>query len=613
MPMKSGRPNGAPTNTGITLIALIITIIILLILAGVAIHFTLGENGILRNAETAGKKYSEASVKETIQNILADMQMEEIKNGRKLDLEKLAQNLASKDNNITITEYEEGAKELKGTYTINGQEYEFTINNKFEVEVKESTDEKIVKIEEIIWENGKPKVTLTSSQEGTIEYKDENGEWKPYNEEVNVKEGDTLTVRVKTSSGTTKEETIVIKDKTAPTEFTIEIANEFIKAKAVTVNLKTTPVDNETGLKDYTYIAEGNGSKKEIANVTSTSYKITELEPETSYTVYVLAYDNAGNYRKSNVVTITTPVYIPPTISTPTEGDNTIREGNQLPFIWAQLSEISGIISNNSNITNDTNEFSLNYDGTDYTIGVGDWTTVKVTEEDEEGNRNERELRVQIIGFNHDILAGQVVNDDETINEEYLDLTNSNQIKEEVYDNLRKAGISFEFIDCVENINVYMDYYGNNRFVWSENPVRTTTLIEILDKISIKDYIKTVTKISGVAKNSTNVTYLNSRISVLSCAEIWGTSSVGTSHTSGYSKSMEGEQYKYYKNISPEASQKNSYLVNPLNGTVLKNSLFLRSVDATFKCTCILRDSGSSSYVSPSTSQTCELRPIFSI
>ncbi len=49
---------------GITLIALIITIILLLILAGVTIHFTLGENGILKNASIARNKYKNAEENE---------------------------------------------------------------------------------------------------------------------------------------------------------------------------------------------------------------------------------------------------------------------------------------------------------------------------------------------------------------------------------------------------------------------------------------------------------------------------------------------------------------------------------------------------------------------
>ena len=47
-------------NAGITLIALIITIIILLILAGITINFVLGENGILNKSKYASEKYTNA-------------------------------------------------------------------------------------------------------------------------------------------------------------------------------------------------------------------------------------------------------------------------------------------------------------------------------------------------------------------------------------------------------------------------------------------------------------------------------------------------------------------------------------------------------------------------
>lgn len=45
---------------GITLVALVITIIVLLILAGITISLTLGEHGIINRAEEAGKTYVEA-------------------------------------------------------------------------------------------------------------------------------------------------------------------------------------------------------------------------------------------------------------------------------------------------------------------------------------------------------------------------------------------------------------------------------------------------------------------------------------------------------------------------------------------------------------------------
>ena len=53
-------------NKGITLIALVITIIVLLILAGVSIAMLSGDNSILTRARSAGKDSSIASAKEQI-------------------------------------------------------------------------------------------------------------------------------------------------------------------------------------------------------------------------------------------------------------------------------------------------------------------------------------------------------------------------------------------------------------------------------------------------------------------------------------------------------------------------------------------------------------------
>ena len=81
---------------GITLIALVITIIVLLILAGVSISLTLGENGILTKAQGAASSHGEAEVKEQIGlaynawkvgNLTGDT--EELKNYLKDELSKV--------------------------------------------------------------------------------------------------------------------------------------------------------------------------------------------------------------------------------------------------------------------------------------------------------------------------------------------------------------------------------------------------------------------------------------------------------------------------------------------------------------------------------------------
>ena len=48
-------------NKGITLVALVVTIVVLLILAGVSINLVLGDNGIVKKAQDAKTKSAEAS------------------------------------------------------------------------------------------------------------------------------------------------------------------------------------------------------------------------------------------------------------------------------------------------------------------------------------------------------------------------------------------------------------------------------------------------------------------------------------------------------------------------------------------------------------------------
>jgi len=55
---------------GITLVALVVTIIVLIILAGISISLLLGDNGIIQKAQKAGETSQNASAHET--DILAN-------------------------------------------------------------------------------------------------------------------------------------------------------------------------------------------------------------------------------------------------------------------------------------------------------------------------------------------------------------------------------------------------------------------------------------------------------------------------------------------------------------------------------------------------------------
>ncbi len=61
---------------GITLIALVITIVVLLILAGVTITYALSDNGIFSNAKKAQAKAEEASIRDAVSNTQAEALIE---------------------------------------------------------------------------------------------------------------------------------------------------------------------------------------------------------------------------------------------------------------------------------------------------------------------------------------------------------------------------------------------------------------------------------------------------------------------------------------------------------------------------------------------------------
>ena len=63
-------------NKGITLIALVVTIIVLLILAGVSIAMLTGDNGIISNSQTAKENTLKAQAKEEISMALNSIKTE---------------------------------------------------------------------------------------------------------------------------------------------------------------------------------------------------------------------------------------------------------------------------------------------------------------------------------------------------------------------------------------------------------------------------------------------------------------------------------------------------------------------------------------------------------
>ena len=290
-------------NKAITLIALVITIIVLIILAGVAINLAFGQNGLVTRAKAARGEYSTAEAKEKLEQEILNVQIQAVQEGKDFNLKYLKEKIDKTKYEITLDDDENPTtaviKEI-------GSNYYLTVDSKLKVTKVEEKAPKpqYVKFSDITWASGKASVELSTKEAGTIEYKvGKDGIYQAGTTISNLSNGDIVYVRVNNNGTYTDEETLEIKDTILPEEFTITASDITYEG----VKLTGSTQDNQTGIKDYTYVAAtGDTIVKEIANQTATEYTITGLDEETEYVVYMLAYDNAGNVRKSNEETIKT-------------------------------------------------------------------------------------------------------------------------------------------------------------------------------------------------------------------------------------------------------------------------------------------------------------------
>ena len=143
-------------NKGITLIALVITIIVLLILAGISIAALKGENGLFFKATSAKEKAKKAEIKEEIQLAIQEIQAEEISKGNNVTLETLANGQLANSKDLEGIKSELDIEEDKIIVDYKG--YSYTIDRNLKVDVLEKTEKEI------------PKLTYKILTEGEVDF-----------------------------------------------------------------------------------------------------------------------------------------------------------------------------------------------------------------------------------------------------------------------------------------------------------------------------------------------------------------------------------------------------------------------------------------------------------
>ena len=286
---------------GITLIALVITIIVLLILVGISIVMLVGEDGIMTRATWAKWLTEYRTVEEAERLYEIDENMKEYG-----DINKKVTSRAGEER----TSSEEGDRQIeKNKYAITSEKVTVVGGTTLESTIKEINGENYVGE---LYKIDKEKLKLKDvKKEYALDIK--NG--KIYDIKGHKRGGTTYHVpEIGVKNGTVVE----IEDTEAPNNFTIDAKyNEYkeqleVKVGEVKDNQSTT-FRYEYHIKEVTVNEETNEitetATPEIIKTTSENNYYNEEIGNGTYKIYVIVYDDAGNSRKSDneeIVTIET-------------------------------------------------------------------------------------------------------------------------------------------------------------------------------------------------------------------------------------------------------------------------------------------------------------------
>ena len=238
------------TYNGITLVALVITIIILLILAGITIS-TLTQSGLFGKAKEAKEQYSKAAAMEKLQmEVLASYDA-----SGDLDLAKLKENITG---NIDGAAIEEG-NEFPLTVTVDGEKFIVKENGEVSHNGKGTTapaiDDPIEKIKNTI---------LSTTDNTTVT--------DLYGNLITIPAGFKIKVDEDTNNATTVDKGIVIIDSEENEFVWIPVGKIYTDKERTEANAKTIELNR------YTFDEDGNPTAQNDAAIVVGRYKYQELE-----------------------------------------------------------------------------------------------------------------------------------------------------------------------------------------------------------------------------------------------------------------------------------------------------------------------------------------------
>ena len=264
---------------GITLIALVITIVIIMILAGVTINLVVGNNNLFDKAKSTQKIQTVAGIKEALELEKVDIQVE----SKKVDLDTYLEQISTGKKNYNLSSKEK--VDEKNAEIIVNDEYKFLVKDKENGDVEIIYDG-IAKADDltISSKNG----TYTYPNSGTFEVTNNTsrGELTVSSDASNIAtasiEGNTITVKPETVAGKAN----IIVRSSANGEYAENKVIHVATVKNGTIELEAIPYDGvydgqahnaftsiSTNPSDakLEYSLDGNEYNEEMPTITNTS------------------------------------------------------------------------------------------------------------------------------------------------------------------------------------------------------------------------------------------------------------------------------------------------------------------------------------------------------
>ena len=294
------------SSKGITLVALVITIIILLILSGIAIATLGGENGLFSRVKLGKKAYEISEAKEKIELEITNLQIEQQGKGEELKKEDLP-----KINNEEI--------DVRDTTNFPVEvlcgNYKFEVDKNFKVKYVGEANETVVTYTtdpngytnkdevKILIKISNPKGIKSVQKPGETDKLLAQGKTTVGIDYNVTKNGSyVFTIVDMEDKEITKDIYIDLIDKVEPLDFTIKATKEDKKVviSGTAEDGDATEESTKSGIDHYEYcFVDSNKNEKKY-----TTNEISTDELVGTYDIYAIAYDRAGNSKKSNTVQI---------------------------------------------------------------------------------------------------------------------------------------------------------------------------------------------------------------------------------------------------------------------------------------------------------------------